>query len=182
MPLELVRQTQGIEGIADFVLDQLTGQGTVVHEGGVARLTTHRAALDSAQETVGRKLLEALLASGFEGRTLPDVEPLAGPGQVRRVVEFLVRQGTAIRVGSDRYYHQEALAVLVRKALGEIRQTGVSTPAQLRDSLGLTRKYLIPFLDWLDSRGWTVRVGDGRSLTAAGERFLNGTGPVHGSA
>lgn len=178
MPLELLRQLDGTEGIADHVLNHLSSQGMVVHDGAVARLANHRAALDSAQETVSRKVLEALLAAGFEGRTLADLEPMAGPGQVRRVVEFLVRQGTAIRVGPDRYYHQELLTELVRKALGEMQHSGGSTPAQLRDSLGLTRKYLIPFLDWLDGRGWTVRVGDGRRVTAAGVRYLNDTGAV----
>jgi len=34
----------------------------------------------------------------------------------------------------------------------------------LRDRLGLTRKYLIPLLEWADRRGITRRSGDARTL------------------
>jgi len=34
----------------------------------------------------------------------------------------------------------------------------------VRDRLGVTRKYLIPLLEWADGRGITVREGEGRRL------------------
>jgi hypothetical protein len=34
----------------------------------------------------------------------------------------------------------------------------------LRDRFGLTRKYLIPLLEWADRRGVTRRAGDARVL------------------
>ena len=40
------------------------------------------------------------------------------------------------------------------------------TPAELRDLLGLTRKFLIPFLEYCDREGYTIRTGLGRRLTA----------------
>src|SRR5437773_835866 len=48
-----------------------------------------------------------------------------------------------------------------RPALVEL---GPATPAVLRDRLGLTRKYLIPLLEWADRRGVTRRAGDARVL------------------
>src|SRR5256885_4672182 len=50
---------------------------------------------------------------------------------------------------------------LFRSALGEL---GSATPAVLRDRFGLTRKYLIPLLEWADRRGVTRRSGDARVL------------------
>ena len=38
------------------------------------------------------------------------------------------------------------------------------TVAQFRDHFGLTRKYAVPVLEWLDREGHTVRRGDGRAL------------------
>jgi hypothetical protein len=40
------------------------------------------------------------------------------------------------------------------------------TGANFRDHFGLTRKYAVPFLEWLDNEGHTVRQGDGRTLKA----------------
>ena len=41
---------------------------------------------------------------------------------------------------------------------------GDATPAELRDRLCLTRKFLIPMLEWADRRGITERHGDVRRL------------------
>jgi len=49
---------------------------------------------------------------------------------------------------------------------------GAATPAVLRDRLGLTRKFLIPLLEWADRRGITRRDGDARTLA----RLTAGTG------
>ena len=37
-------------------------------------------------------------------------------------------------------------------------------PGALRDRLGISRKYLIPLLEWADGKGITVRVGETRRL------------------
>jgi len=182
MPLELVRQSVGADGIADYVLGRLVERGIIVQAGGLARRSGHRAALDSGEEATGRAVLESLVAAGFKGRTLAEIEPIGPDGTARQLVEFLVRQGTAVRVGSDRYYHQRVLDDLLRKALAEIRKPGGGTPAQLRECLGLTRKYLIPLLEWMDGRGLTVRAGDTRVATPAAERYLNDASGVQSGA
>ena len=41
--------------------------------------------------------------------------------------------------------------------------TGDITPSSLRERTGLSRKYLIPLLEWSDRQGWTVRRGDART-------------------
>jgi len=40
------------------------------------------------------------------------------------------------------------------------------TPAELKELLGVTRKYLIPFLEYCDRAGVTERFGDGRQVRA----------------
>ena len=50
------------------------------------------------------------------------------------------------------------------QALQDMGQAGPIVPAAVRDRLGVTRKYLIPLLEWADGRGITVREGEGRRL------------------
>ena len=38
------------------------------------------------------------------------------------------------------------------------------TVAELRDHFGLTRKYAVPLVEWLDAQGHTTRKGDLRSI------------------
>jgi selenocysteine-specific elongation factor len=83
------------------------------------------------------------------------------------IVEYLVRQGTAARVGRERYYDREALERLREEIVDEVGRLGRAAPAELRARTGLTRKYLIPVLEWLDGAGFTVRDGDARRLGPA---------------
>jgi selenocysteine-specific elongation factor len=113
----------------------------------------------------------ALREAGFEGRTLPELEPAGPPAQLPGILEYLMREGQVVRVGRERYYDAGVLDRMVRitaDALGEAGEVGV---AQLREKLGLTRKFLIPFVEWLDAQGFTVRNGD---LRRPGPRLTKG--------
>ena len=52
-----------------------------------------------------------------------------------------------------------------RAALEEEGRAGEITVTGVRDRTGLSRKYLIPLLEWADRRGITRREGDARRLT-----------------
>jgi len=76
-----------------------------------------------------------------------------------------------VRVGRDRYYDSEAIERVRNAILAEIRERGRASPSELREKTGLTRKYLIPILEWMDGAGFTVRDGDARRVgPAAAER------------
>jgi selenocysteine-specific elongation factor SelB len=47
----------------------------------------------------------------------------------------------------------------LRAILQNLNAEGGITPSALRDRTGLSRKYLIPLLEWSDRQGWTLRRG-----------------------
>ena len=51
----------------------------------------------------------------------------------------------------------------LRAAAGD----GPVAPSALRERLGISRKYLIPLLEWADAKGITERIGDARRLRNA---------------
>ncbi|MDH4046095.1 MAG: SelB C-terminal domain-containing protein, partial [Gemmatimonadota bacterium] len=81
---------------------------------------------------------------------------------MRAVVDFLERESAIVRVGRDRYLDAGIIQEIVRHAREALGASGELGPAQLRDRLGLTRKFSIPLLEWLDGQGFTVRRGDVR--------------------
>jgi selenocysteine-specific elongation factor len=87
------------------------------------------------------------------------------------VVDFLVREGRVVRVGRDRYYDSGVLERMVRSTADALTETGEIGVGQLRERLGLTRKFLIPFVEWLDAQGYTIRNGD---LRRPGPRLTKG--------
>lgn len=82
------------------------------------------------------------------------------PGLLR----FLERQGRIVQVETDRYYDRSALEAMIARLKEALVPGTVYVPAQLRDVLGFSRKFLIPFLEFCDRNGITERRGDGRTL------------------
>ena len=75
-------------------------------------------------------------------------------------------------VDQERYADRAALDRFRGALEAALHEAGAATPAVLRDRLGLTRKFLIPLLEWADRRGITRRDGDARTLA----RLTAGTG------
>jgi glycosyltransferase involved in cell wall biosynthesis len=82
-----------------------------------------------------------------------------------RILRLAAARGRVEAVERDRYYAREALERFT-EVLNDLGRAGVIIPATIRDRLGISRKYLIPLLEWADGQGITVREGDGRRLKA----------------
>jgi selenocysteine-specific elongation factor len=91
------------------------------------------------------------------------------PGLLR----FLERQGRIVQVESDRYYDRAAVDALIGRLRAGLDAGQIYAPAQLRDVLGFSRKYLIPFLEFCDRSGITERKGVGRVLKGTTSVFLD---------
>ena len=81
------------------------------------------------------------------------------------VLRLLERNGELVQLEPGRYLDREALRsgiAAARHALGDRSDLG---PGDFRAVWGLTRKHLIPLLEYLDRTGVTERTGDVRRLT-----------------
>jgi selenocysteine-specific elongation factor len=83
---------------------------------------------------------------------------------VPALLRLLERQGRIVQVEADRYYDRSVLETMIARLKGSLVPGNSYVPAQLRDILGFSRKYLIPFLEFCDRSGLTERRGDGRVL------------------
>jgi selenocysteine-specific elongation factor len=171
LPLEAARQLLDDAELADAIIADLARERALVTEGAAVRLAAHQPRVEAGLQEAVSRVGNALREAGFEGRTLPELEPAGPPAQLPGILEYLMREGQVVRVGRERYYDAGVLDRMVRitaDALGEAGEVGV---AQLREKLGLTRKFLIPFVEWLDAQGFTVRNGD---LRRPGPRLTKG--------
>jgi selenocysteine-specific elongation factor len=83
---------------------------------------------------------------------------------VRALLANLARAGGVEAMDQERYADAAALVAFRAAIEAALTELGQATPAQLRERFGLTRKYLIPLLEWADRRGITRRSGDARTL------------------
>lgn len=80
------------------------------------------------------------------------------------LIRNLVGEGEILKIKENMYFHSDAVAQgekLIREAIEKRGPLGVS---EIKDLLKTTRKYIIPFLEYLDRIKFTVRKGDLRDL------------------
>jgi selenocysteine-specific elongation factor len=95
-----------------------------------------------------------------------ELERETGRHDIEAVLRVAASRGQVEAVEPDRYYEGSALQRF-KEAIREVGRSGDIQPAALRDRLGISRKFLIPLLEWADGRGLTVRSGAGRRLASA---------------
>jgi selenocysteine-specific elongation factor len=139
-----------------------TGQLETI-EGGLARRRGWEPKLSNDQTGLKATLVSTLRAAGAEPPSLGELTSAHGQAVVP-IVRMLEREGVVVPVESDRYYEAGALTALVDRLRNGMVAGREYTPSELRDVIGLSRKFLIPFLEYCDRRGITERRSAGRVL------------------
>jgi selenocysteine-specific elongation factor len=114
-----------------------------------------------AQASLMKTIVSILETAGAEP---PSVEELSTSiGQDSGVlIRYLERRGDVVQVEQNRYYAADQLKRLVGRVREALTGGSSLTPSELRDALGLSRKFLIPFLEYCDRAGYTARNVTGR--------------------
>jgi len=82
----------------------------------------------------------------------------------RDILERLVYEGTIIKIKSDMYFHRHAIENFKEKVVSYLTSKKEMTPSDFKATLPLSRKYMIPLLEYLDEIKLTIRTGDKRIL------------------
>jgi selenocysteine-specific elongation factor len=81
----------------------------------------------------------------------------------RELLHALIRDGEVVRISDDFVF----LPSLIETIVGQMNALSDGfTVSEFKDQTGLSRKYAVPFLEWADRTGLTVRMGDTRRLRA----------------
>ena len=154
--------------VFDYVVVGLVTKGTIVATGKLA-LASHRISLSPEEKSV-RDGIDRLFRDG--GLTPPDVTDLAetlgaNSAVVERMLQLLVRQRRLEKIDSL-MFHVEPLGRL-KDEVRAMKSVTKNDPVRIdvaafKERYGVTRKYAIPLLGYLDRERVTRRVGRGRIL------------------
>lgn len=167
MPLETLRRSlRAPEAVVEALLDELLRAGQIRQANGLASLSgfTPRAEGGDAAVTELVRLVEEA------GLAPPDVAELAhrtGRRDAGAILRLAAADGRVEAVERDRYYARAVLDRFVQ-TLRETAPDEAVVPSRLRDRLGITRKYLIPLLEWSDAKGVTIWVEGVRRVRSIG--------------
>jgi len=150
--------------VFDVVMTRLGSTGRLVGTDRLA-LATHRVTLSPAHSDALDRVERAFREAGLRP---PDAAGLAGElglpaAQVDQSITLLVRQKRLVRI-ETLWFHSEALARLKLDVAGLKRGTDPARVdvATFKQRYGISRKYAIPLLEFLDRERVTRRVGEAR--------------------
>jgi selenocysteine-specific elongation factor len=149
--------------VFDSVVARLAAEGTIVARERLS-LAGRQVSL-SPEEACAQEALERVFrAAGLAPPDLTSAATAAGiaPGVADRVSKLLLRQKTLVKIDML-LFHAEALAGLKAEVRG-LKSAGDARVdvAAFKLRYGITRKYAIPLLEYLDRERVTRRVGDSR--------------------
>ena len=157
--------------LAFFVVERLLRSGELVSEGDVIRMASHTVSLMSDQAGLRDALLKAHVDGAFTPPNLKDVlEELSVDAKAAApVLKLLCEDGSLVKVKDGLYFHGPVIQELKARMQAWFGSHDDLDPAGFKElSGGLSRKYVIPLLEYFDRERVTIRVGDKRQFRGRG--------------
>ncbi len=147
--LDLLSRTKKIEAASDQV--RLPGHGVVMKD----------------EEAESKKSIEdAFAVAGLRVPALHEV--IAGlrvdKTRAQKIVTLLMKDKVLVKISDELVYHRGALEELRRLVAAQKARSPKMDVAKFKELTGVSRKYAIPLLEYLDRERVTKRVGDAREI------------------
>ena len=148
-------------------LEELVAQKSLDAQGELVKKAGSEIAL-LPEEAKAKEQIEAAFASA--GLAVPSVKEVLAKLAVEskraeKLLQILLREKSLVRVSAELVFHRQALGQL-KEQLAVYKKTKsdrISVPA-FKELTGITRKYAIPLLEYLDREHVTRRVGEERVI------------------
>ncbi len=150
-----------------YCLNDLIRKSVVVQEESVVRMAEHEVALQADEEQLRKDLSRWYQEKGLSTPTLKETMEQFTDYPTRLVKEVLdlqLRDGKLLKISESLYYAGEIIDPLSARVIEYLKTHGEIDAPAFKQLTGLTRKFSIPILEYLDRVKITMRIGDKRIL------------------
>jgi selenocysteine-specific elongation factor len=147
-------------------IEQLARERKIEIAGDIVHLPGHGVMMKDDEAESKKKIEEAFAVAGLKVPALHEV--LAGlkidKARAQKIVTLLLREKSLIKISDELVFHRTALDQLRRQIAVHKSKSPTIDVAAFKDMTGVSRKYAIPLLEYLDRERVTRRVGDSRQI------------------
>lgn len=165
---QLLKWSRGPRAAVEVALQDLSASGEVRVEGSMVRLSSHVPLFAGDHAKTRDAVVAFYHRAGLSPPSAEEVvRELSTKGflHVREVVDSLVGMGFLVSLAPGLIVETDAVRRAREVLLPLLRAPGGVTVSQARQALGISRKYTVPLLEYLDRSGFTLRRGDVRILS-----------------
>jgi len=150
------------------VIVDLIKAGEIEEVGSGIRRTGFCASLADDLGDVSERLYRLLDQSGLEPPKVAELaERLATPPKdLAKVIGFMSREGKLLKIKEDLFLTEGNECELKRRVGDYLTLNQSMSPTDMKAVMGLSRKYAIPYMEYLDRIKFTMRVGNVRKLVS----------------
>jgi selenocysteine-specific elongation factor len=147
-------------------LDLLVREKNIETVGDMVRLPGHGVVMKDEEAESKKKIEDAFASAGLKVPALQEV--IAGlrvdKTRAQKLVTLLLRDKVLVKLSDELVFHRSALDALRRLMTLQKRKSSQMDVATFKELTGVSRKYAIPLLEYLDREHVTRRVGDAREI------------------
>ena len=161
----------------DYLVEEGVRSGALTREGVYVRPASHTPNL-AADTRLGEDVMAALENGRFAPPAFKELlHALNVTGErLERVLAFLARTGDAVEVAPGMYFDARAVADARAFVFERLRSSGGLDTQELKGFMGVSRKFLMPMLEYFDREKITRRDGDRRVAGPVAEAELTSSG------
>lgn len=152
------------------IVTEMAANRSVILDGSRVLLPGAASVVDPGLRDTVFCVIERLALCGFSppSATMLADELRKSRSEIERALVLAVRQNRATRLGNDLFFERDAFAHALAETKDVIAKRGSIQVADMTKHLNSSRKYVVPFLEYLDSIGITERRGN---IRVAGRNF-----------
>ena len=162
-----LEQGDGVgQKIFTMALRELEKRGEIIAERELIRLKGHSVRLKGEMEELREELSGVYRDAGLAPPTVREVLERFSDRkkEISILIQVMIREGLLVRISEELNFHRDVLAKLREDYRQLLVRDVQATPASFKELTGLSRKFIIPLMEYFDMTKLTMRAGDHRIL------------------
>lgn len=171
---ELFQIAGGDAGVCGMAADLLVRERKLDHNGNVYTRAGWTARVSDRDQMLLERIIDLFKQAGWSAPTASEIGIAfhETPDRVDKALRLLAERGALIKLDPKTFIHRDSFESAKAVVLRLFAQRPMFSTMEFRDALGVSRKYAVPLLDYLDKVRFTVRSGHDRTPGAEARKLM----------
>ncbi|MDE0299819.1 MAG: selenocysteine-specific translation elongation factor [Candidatus Poribacteria bacterium] len=169
---QLQRQIELDDTAFERIVNRLVQRKQVVKAGNLLRMMSHKIEFSSEAEGAKDKIEQALLRLGLNTPNLGELESQfsdISPQVFQETFYALLNLGRFVKIADGYFVHTDTFQNTLNVLTNYLQKNDIITVSEFRELADTSRKYAVPFLEYCDAQGITIREDNHRRMRKSAE-------------
>jgi selenocysteine-specific elongation factor len=172
---ELLANLKADSALLDLAVESLLQTKQIERNGTVLAQSGWKVPVADRDQRLCDQIAAKLQQAGWAPQSPEELAALfnESPQRVSGMMRLLIERGVLVKLDERIIMHRDAIEAGKQAALKLFARAPMFTTMEFRDALGVSRKYAVPLVDYLDKVRFTVRSGNNRTPGVEAKKLLN---------